>query len=156
MDIHMNSKKYLLVLSCLSVHLYASAWLLLDGFSWNLILYTFTKICPGTEDVVNTKHYQALYVKTSVYAYWWWQYEIFCSLTIVLWEPILAFPWQCSVVVYCWQLHVAQQQYKVNTLSYFTMALVLQAHHMHACLIFSECVCVCVLTENKSTLRIFK
>jgi len=30
------------------------------------MLGTFTKICPGTEDLVNTKHYQAPYVKTSV------------------------------------------------------------------------------------------
>ena len=143
MDIHMNSKKCLLVMSCLSVHLHASAWLLLDGFSWNLILCTFTKICPGTEDLVNTKHYQALYMKTMLHSYCWWQYEIFCSSTTVLREPILAFPWQLLMVVYCSQLHVDQQQYKVNTLLHFTMALVLQAHHMH-CLSYFFWVCVCV------------
>jgi hypothetical protein len=34
-------------------------------------------------------------------------------------ERIVAFPWQHSAVLYCWQLHVCQQQYKGNVLLRF-------------------------------------
>ena len=49
---------------CLSDHAYKLGSHL-DGFSWNVILETFMKICPEKSDLVKTEwKYQALYVKT--------------------------------------------------------------------------------------------
>jgi hypothetical protein len=60
-----SSGKYMLALACLSVHPLLSTWLPLDGFSWNLILETFIKICPRDPDVVKMgQKCWTLYMKT--------------------------------------------------------------------------------------------
>jgi len=60
-----NCEKWLLALSCLSVHPHGTTWLPLDGFSWNLILEDFLKICWENSSFINIRQeYWVLYMKT--------------------------------------------------------------------------------------------
>jgi hypothetical protein len=80
------------------------------GLSGNLILGT--KVRRETSDLVKIRqHYRAVYFGQ--------QYEVVCSSAAVKLDPILAFPWQHSAVLYCWQLYVGQQRYKGNVLLRF-------------------------------------
>jgi len=47
-------------------------------------------------------------MKTEVFLHCCLQYEIFCSWATVQREPVLAFLWQHSAVLYSWQLRVGQ------------------------------------------------
>jgi hypothetical protein len=49
----------------MSIHAHTPVQLPLDGFSQNLILGNYWKICPDNPDVVKIRQkYQAFYVKT--------------------------------------------------------------------------------------------
>jgi hypothetical protein len=61
----------------LSVCLHLPARLPLDGFSWNFILGTSTKICRETPDLLKIGH--CTWIRK--YIYCWQLYEVFCSST---------------------------------------------------------------------------
>ena len=95
-----------------SVCPHASARLALDGFSRNVILGTFTKICRGTQNLFKIgKQCGALCTETSIGLHWRQQYEIFCCSTIVRKESIFAYPLKYSMILYRWHLRVDQQYY---------------------------------------------
>lgn len=63
----------------------------------------FIKIC---------QKYQATDMTTWVCLNCWHHYETLCLSKTVQWKPILAFSWQHSTALHCWQLHAGQKQYK--------------------------------------------
>jgi hypothetical protein len=74
-----------------------------------------TKICENSTDLVKIRQqYWTFNTGTSTHLCFWQLYEIFFSWTIVQREPIVAFPWQYIILEYCWQPHVAQEQYEGN------------------------------------------
>jgi hypothetical protein len=63
--VRINTKKWLLASSCPSVRPSASR-LPLDGFSWNLILGPFTKVCWEIPNLLKIGHFQSVNMKPSV------------------------------------------------------------------------------------------
>jgi hypothetical protein len=117
---HVNSEERLLALSCFPLRPHVLALLLLDRFSWNLILEACTTICRESPNLVKIgRHHQALYVKSKVRLYSWQQYKIYCSWTTVQTIPILGFSLQHWTLLHCWQPHVGQQLYEGNELFRF-------------------------------------
>jgi hypothetical protein len=84
--------------------------------SWNLIMGTLTKLCQETR----RSGYRALYMVAWLRLYCCQQqYEMLCRSTIMQRVYIVAFPRRQSAVLYCWQLHAGQQQYRTNVLLHF-------------------------------------
>jgi hypothetical protein len=113
-------EKRLLISLCPSACSHALARIPLHGFSWNLILDTFMKICRQTRDFAkNAQQHQALHMDTKVRLYHSQQYELFYGSTTVQRESTVAVQWQHWKIVYCWHLHVSRKQYKRNVVLRF-------------------------------------
>jgi len=64
---HIRINRHDRLSACLCICLQVSTRLRLDGFTWNLILRTFMKICRENPNFVKIGHkYWAIYTKTKV------------------------------------------------------------------------------------------
>jgi len=78
---------------------------------WYWILF-YGNLSGKTRNVVEIGHMcRALYRRPKFIYVFWQKYEIFCSSQRVRRDPIVAFSWQHSTVLYCWQLRVGQQKH---------------------------------------------
>jgi hypothetical protein len=119
MCVRIHSEKRILALSCLSIPLSVvclSTCISTAPTGWIFVLFDIGHFYENLSR--NSVEKIQIWLKSDCYiGHFTWRpkyvhiadsstYRLFCSSTGVLREPILAFPWQHSMVLYYWQLRV--------------------------------------------------